>query len=71
MNRDILEGKWKQFRGQVRETWGRLTDDDLDMIGGKWDKLVGSVQEKYGYTREEAENEVDTFFEGLEERTYE
>ena len=37
MNFDQLEGKWKQYKGQVRENWGHLTDDDLhsmsDFIG--------------------------------------
>jgi len=58
MNRDIFEGKWKQMRGQIKATWARLTDDDLDLVGGKFEKFVGLVQEKYGYTRERAEEEV-------------
>lgn len=63
MNRDILEGKWKQLRGKVREEWGELTDDELDQIAGKRDQLVGKVQEKYGYTRDEAERQVDDFLD--------
>jgi uncharacterized protein YjbJ (UPF0337 family) len=63
MNEDILEGKWKQLRGQVKETWGELTDDEVDEINGKRDKLVGKLQEKYGYAREEAEDEVDDFLD--------
>ena len=30
MNQDIFEGKWKEMRGQVKEWWGKLTDDDLE-----------------------------------------
>ena len=63
MNEDILEGKWKQLRGQVKETWGELTDDEIDQINGRRDKLVGKLQEKYGYAREEAEDEVDDFLD--------
>jgi uncharacterized protein YjbJ (UPF0337 family) len=63
MNRDILEGKWKQIRGEIKETWGELTDDELDQIGGRYDKLVGKLQERYGYSREEAEEELDRFLE--------
>jgi uncharacterized protein YjbJ (UPF0337 family) len=59
MNRDILEGKWKQVRGQMKQWWGQLTDDDLDRVGGKRDKLVGLLQEKYGYAKEKAEEEID------------
>lgn len=58
MNNDILQGNWKQLKGQVKEWWGDLTDDDLTKIDGKRDKLVGTLQERYGYTKERAEQEV-------------
>ena len=66
MNRDVLEGKWKQLRGKVREEWGELTDDELDQIAGRRDQLVGKIQEKYGYTRDEAERQVDEFMDETE-----
>src|ERR671923_1103260 len=56
---DILEGRWKQLRGELRAWWGRLTDDDLEQIGGQKDKLLGRLQERYGYTRERAQQEVE------------
>lgn len=59
MNEDVFEGMWKQMKGNVRDWWGKLTDDDMERIGGKKDKLVGALQERYGYTRERAEEEVD------------
>jgi uncharacterized protein YjbJ (UPF0337 family) len=59
MNSDIFEGKWKQFRGEVRNWWGRLTDDDLERTAGNYDKFVGLLQEKYGYSREQAMDEID------------
>ena len=59
MNRDILQGKWKQMRGQVKSWWGNLTDDDLNVIDGNRDKLIGKLQERYGYSREKAEQEVN------------
>jgi uncharacterized protein YjbJ (UPF0337 family) len=61
MNWDRIEGNWKQFTGRVKEQWGKLTDDDLDMIAGKRDQLVGKIQEQYGITKDEAEKQVDTF----------
>jgi len=54
MNRIQLEGRWKQIRGKVRERWGRLTHDDLEVIAGRRDQLVGKIQERYGITREQA-----------------
>ena len=59
MNKDILEGKWKQMRGNAKTWWGKLTDDDLDRAGGKYDVLAGLLQEKYGYTRQRADEEID------------
>lgn len=67
MNKDIIEGKWKQMRGEAKAWWGKLTDDDLDRAGGKFEVLAGLLQEKYGYSREAAANEIDkrvTEFEG-------
>ena len=61
MNEDIFSGLWKQFRGEVKQFWGQLTDDDLDIIDGQRDVLIGKLQERYGYTRLDAEAEVDRF----------
>lgn len=59
MNKDILEGKWKQIRGEAKVWWGKLTDDDLDRAAGKFEVLAGILQEKYGYTREAAADEIE------------
>jgi uncharacterized protein YjbJ (UPF0337 family) len=59
MNKDIFEGKWKEMRGQVKEWWGKLTDDDLEQAGGNAEQIVGLLQQKYGYTRERAEEEFN------------
>ena len=61
LNTDILEGKWKQLKGQTQQQWGKLTNDELDKISGKREELVGLVQERYGYARARAEEEVDDF----------
>jgi uncharacterized protein YjbJ (UPF0337 family) len=61
MNWDRIEGNWKQFTGKVKEQWGKLTDDDIDVIGGKRDQLVGKIQESYGIGKDEAERQVDTW----------
>lgn len=67
MNRNILEGNWKQIRGTIREKWGELTDDELDQIAGKRDKLAGVLQERYGYTQMEAERQIDDFLNSWED----
>ena len=61
MNKDIIEGKWKQLKGEAQKTWGKLTDDDLDLIDGQREKFAGVLQERYGKSKDEAEREVDEF----------
>ena len=64
-NRDVLAGQWKQVRGKAKQTWGKLTDNDLDRISGRFEELSGLVQQRYGYTREQAEKEVSHFIEKI------
>ena len=61
MNWDEIEGNWKKFRGDIKERWGRLTNDDLDVIQGRREKLAGELQRIYGIERQEAEAEIEDF----------
>jgi len=61
MNWDHIAGRWQQLRGRIREQWGKLTDDDIDVIAGKREQLVGLLQRRYGTTREEIEQQVEDF----------
>jgi uncharacterized protein YjbJ (UPF0337 family) len=63
MNRDRLNGQWKQVKGRIKEQWGRLTDDDLDVIAGKRDQLLGRIQERHGVAKDEAQRQVRDFEE--------
>lgn len=67
MNSSVLEGQWKQLRGKIKETWGELTDDDLDRANGKYDQMVGVLQERYGYSKADAEREFSSFLNDLKE----
>lgn len=68
LNTDVIQGKWKQIRGKVKQKWGELTDDDLDKVNGRVDQLVGLLQERYGYARDRAEREVDAFIKDMNGR---
>lgn len=58
MNWDQIKGNWTQFKGRVKQQWGKLTDDDLLKIEGAREELIGLLQERYGYEKERAEQEV-------------
>ncbi len=61
MNTDIIQGKWKQIKGEVRQKLGKLTDSELTEIEGNAEKLIGKLQEHYGWTRQKAQEEVDRY----------
>jgi len=61
MNKDIIQGKWTQLKGQIQARWGDLTDDVLDVSEGNSEYLAGKLQERYGWDRERAEREVRDF----------
>lgn len=54
MDWNRIEGNWRQYKGSVKEQWGRLTDAQLDVIAGRREQLAGQIQEAYGITRKEA-----------------
>lgn len=59
MNEDRIKGNWLQFKGKIKEQWGKLTDDDLDVIAGKRDQLVGKIQERQGLAKDAAEKQLN------------
>ncbi|HEY3442333.1 MAG TPA: CsbD family protein [Paludibaculum sp.] len=61
MNNDILAGNWNQFKGNMLEQWGKLTDDDLDVAAGRRDQIVGKLQQRYGLAKDEAERQIKEF----------
>jgi uncharacterized protein YjbJ (UPF0337 family) len=65
MDWNRIEGNWKQFKGNVRERWGKLTDDDLNVIEGHREQLEGKLQQRYGYAKDQAKKDVDDWFKTL------
>jgi uncharacterized protein YjbJ (UPF0337 family) len=65
MNWDQIAGNWMQFKGKIKEKWGKLTDDDLTTIAGKRDQLTGLLHQRYGLEKDKAEAELDKFLHAL------
>ena len=68
MNWDRIEGDWKQFKGNIKVRWGKLTDDQLDVIAGKREVLAGKIQETYGISKDEAEKQLTEWQDGQQDR---
>ena len=58
MNWDDVAGYWRQFKGHVREKWGKLTGNDLGILAGRRDQLLGQVRVCCGIKPAEAEKEL-------------
>ncbi len=66
MNKEQFSGEWKTLKGQVKEKWGKLTDDDIKQVDGKQDQLLGVIQKRYGYEKERAEKELENWENEIE-----
>jgi uncharacterized protein YjbJ (UPF0337 family) len=65
MNNDILKGKWNEFKGNVRERWAELTDNDVEEINGNMEQLIGKLQQRYGMAKDRASKEANSWMESL------
>lgn len=61
MNNDIAKGRWDKLSGDLKQEWGKLTDDDVKQIEGKFEKFAGVMREKYGMSKDEAEKAFNRF----------
>lgn len=52
VNRQTLEGNWNEIKGQLREKWGQLSQDELQSARGNVEQLVGLIQRRTGESRE-------------------
>ena len=62
MSTDSMSEQWKEIVSQAKEFWADLTDDDIEKASAGRDQLEGVVQDKYGKTKEEAQQEVEEFW---------
>jgi len=59
MDQENIQVKFDQLSGKIKETWGRLSDDDVALAKDKMDQFLGKVQEMYGVTKEAAQKRYD------------
>lgn len=59
MEKEYFKGQWNQLKGSVKESWGKLTDNELTQAEGDYDKVVGLIQEKYALTVTDAKEKLN------------
>ena len=45
MNADLFKGSWEKFKDDLKQEWGKFTDDDLKKIQGNYDNFMALVLE--------------------------
>jgi uncharacterized protein YjbJ (UPF0337 family) len=65
MDWNRIEGNWKQVKGQIKEKWANLTDDDLEKIAGRREQLEGKLQERYGIAKDAVSKDVDDWLKTM------
>jgi uncharacterized protein YjbJ (UPF0337 family) len=60
-DKNYFESKWHQLKGNVKQKWGKLTDNDIQQIEGVEEKMIGKLQEYYSLSYDEARQELDNF----------
>ena len=58
MNRDRIEGQWKQMKGRARKNWGEWTGDERAVQAGERERLSGRMQKTYGIRQDEARQQI-------------
>ena len=59
VNENVMKGRWKEIKGEIRRAWGNLTDDELDKAQGDAARLAGLVQKKYGLAQSDAQSKIN------------
>ncbi|MBL7706663.1 MAG: CsbD family protein [Taibaiella sp.] len=49
---DKIKGNWNQMKGNLKQKWAQLTDDELLYEEGKEDEMIGRIQKKTGESKE-------------------
>ncbi len=65
MNKDQIDGKFEQLKGKIKQTWGKLTDNDIMLYNGQREQFLGKLKDHYGLAKEDAEKQMKTLEESL------
>ncbi len=62
--------RWYELKGQVQQTFDKLTDDDVERWSGGMDDLAGMVQQRYGYTRSQADININNWLWKIDQKAH-
>lgn len=69
MDKNIFEGAWTEFKGEVRKAWGKITGDELESTKGDMESISGLIQQKYGHKKDEVTQKLTEMKDRFAEKT--
>jgi uncharacterized protein YjbJ (UPF0337 family) len=61
-----FDAKVDDLRGRLKESWGALTDDDIDRADGQWDQVISTIREKTGDSVESISDRLNSMIDSLQ-----
>ena len=68
-NEEMIQGKWKEIKGEIKTLWGKVTDDELDKNSGNLESIAGIIQQRYGSKKEEIQDKLHSIVSKLAKGT--
>lgn len=61
----VMHGSWDDVKGQLKQNYAELTEEDLTYAEGKEDELFGRLQIRLGKTKEDIVSLIDNIRKSL------
>jgi uncharacterized protein YjbJ (UPF0337 family) len=58
MNWSTIENSWQSYKGDAKQRWSKLSDEQIDDTMGKREQLATSVQQTYSISKDEADRQI-------------
>jgi uncharacterized protein YjbJ (UPF0337 family) len=68
LNANTIKGKWREIKGDIQKSWGKLTDDELEKTKGDMKAVGGLIQQKYGAAQENYNKKLAEIYNKFEEK---
>ncbi len=68
MNQHEMSGKWTELKGEIKNKWGKLTDDEIEGTKGNLTAISGLVERHYGEAKESSTEKLKSLFSRFGER---
>lgn len=59
IDKNTVSGKIKEVKGQVREQWGKMTNDPKQVIKGNAEQAIGKTQQAVGDLKEKTKTAIN------------